>query len=121
MPLCQASRVDKNAGRQYSCIVEHHLSGNKFIGCGKIPHRTHFILPDDMKKFIPTRSQLQQREEHRNRKRNSREKHREAARTELVEAVSRRAVREVSDTNHSNARANRSTNSPRRSIRARRS
>jgi hypothetical protein len=27
----------------------------------------------------------------------------------------------VSDTNHSNARANRSTNSPRRSIRARRS
>ena len=121
MPLCQVSRVDKNAGRQYSCTVEYQLSGNKFIGCGKIPHRTHFILPDEMKKFVPTRSQLQQREEHQNRKTNSREKHREAARTKLVEAVSRRAVREVSDTNHSNARANRSTNSPRRSIRARRS
>ena len=49
MPLCKVSRVDKNTGRQYSCIVEHQLSGNKFIGCGKIPHRTHFILPDEMK------------------------------------------------------------------------
>ena len=42
MPLCQVSRVDTNACRQYSCIVEHKMSGNKFIGCGKIHHRTHF-------------------------------------------------------------------------------
>jgi len=74
MPLCQVSRADKNAGRDYSCIVEHKLSGNKFIGCGKIPHRTHFILPDEMKKFIPTRSQVQKREQHRNKKRKNREK-----------------------------------------------
>ena len=121
MPLCQVSRVDTNAGRQYSCIVEHKLSGNKFIGCGKIPHRTHFILPDEMKKFIQTRSQLQRREERLNKKRKSRENQREAARTELVEAVLRGAVREVSDTNPSNTRAKRSANIPRRSKRTRRS
>lgn len=34
MHICQISRVDKNADRQYSCIVEHTLSGNMVIGCG---------------------------------------------------------------------------------------
>ena len=63
MLLCQVNRVDKNAGRNYFCIVEHKMSGNKFIGCGKIPHRTHFTLPDELKKFIPTRRQLQKREQ----------------------------------------------------------
>ena len=121
MPVCQISRVDTNVGRQYSCIVEHKLFGNKFIGCGKIPNRTHFMLPDEMKKFIPTRSQVQRREERRNRKRMSRENQREAARIELVEAVSGRTVREVSVTNPSHTRATRSANSPRRSKRTRRS
>ena len=91
------------------------MSGNKFIGCGKIPHRTHFILPDEMRKFTQTRSQLQRKEERLNKKRKRRENQREAARTELVEAVSRGAVREVSDTNPSNTRAKRSANSPQRS------
>jgi hypothetical protein len=81
MPLCQVSRIDKKTCRHFPCIVENKVSGNRFIGCRKIPHRMHFILPDDLKNFIPTRSQLQQREQH------NREKHREVARTKLTEAV----------------------------------
>ena len=79
------------------------------------------MLPDEMKKFIPTRSQLQRREERQNRKRNSKENQREAARIEFVEAVSGRAVREGLDANHFNTRAHWSANSPRRSKRTRRS
>ena len=78
-------------------------------------------MPDEMRKFTQTRSQLQRKEEHLNKKRKSRENQREAARTELVEAVSRGAVREVTDTNPSNTRAKRSANSLRRSKRTRRS
>jgi hypothetical protein len=69
MPLFQVSRLDKYAGRNFTCIVKHNMSENEFIGCGKIPHRTHFCLPEQLKKFAPTRSQQQRREERRGKKR----------------------------------------------------
>jgi hypothetical protein len=60
------------------------------------------------------------REQHQDKKRKSREKHREVARTKLAEAVSRRDIKEVSDANHSNTRMTRNAKSPQRNKRTRR-
>ena len=73
------------------------------------------LLPDDLKKFIPTRSQLQQRAPHQDKKRRGKEKHREVARNEWVDTVSRGAVTDMADANDSKRSTTRNANSPQRS------
>lgn len=56
MPLCLVSRVNKTIHRHYSCIIEHKMIGNKFVGCGKILDITQIVLPNELKRFAPTRA-----------------------------------------------------------------
>jgi hypothetical protein len=58
MPLCKKDRSDRNAGRTYSCLHEHKMSHNKYIGCGFI-ERDKFILPEDEKAYKTTRAQAE--------------------------------------------------------------
>ena len=62
MPLCQISRVDRARGRDYSCVMEHKLLQNEYIGCGFL-NRSSFMMPDNLKKYIPTRGKAKKREE----------------------------------------------------------
>ena len=68
IPLCQVSRINRAKDRHCSCIVEHKMSCNKFVGCSKLPDRAHSVLPNEMKKFVPTRGQQQHKrvEQHEN-------------------------------------------------------
>ena len=62
MPLCQVNRTDRARGRNYSCIVEHGMSHDEYIGCSFIA-RSAFVMPDHKKKYIPTRTIIQRNQE----------------------------------------------------------
>ncbi len=53
MPSCQVDRSDGIAWRPYSCIDEHLLSKDEYIGCKLMKHN-YFILPDHLRKFSMT-------------------------------------------------------------------
>ena len=62
MPFCQVSRNDRARGRNYSCVVEHMMSGNQYFGCGLL-NRSSFQMPDELNKYISTSGELKTREE----------------------------------------------------------
>ena len=90
------------------------MSGNKFIGCCKILDRTNFVLPDELKKFIPTRTKQQQMIELNEKKKRNREEARGMARDPSVSCPPRRIIQ-----NNASQRRTQHNNSPRRSKKTR--
>ena len=49
MPLCRKDRRDPSKERWYSCIDEHKMSNDEYIGCGVA--RESFRFPSHLKKY----------------------------------------------------------------------